>query len=920
MSVKSSIAGVGSLVPGSTSYSITITRGINYSAQTWTANQVQIVNNTTGWLFPITGTQKTGQSPNRDVIIAATPVTLTLFYDAASIIAGNNYTIFLRLPSGQQNTHSGYGGSSPYGTGVVKWTDYCSVALTAPASTPGAPTGVTATPGDVSASVSFTAPASSGGSAITSYTVTSSPGGLTQTGASSPLTVTGLTNGTAYTFTVTATNTAGAGAVSSASTAVTPRTVPGAPTIGTATPGNVSASVSFTAPASNGGSAITSYTVTSSPGDFTGTGSGSSITVSGLTNGTAYTFTVTATNVAGAGAASGASTAVTPRTVPGAPTEVTATPGNGSASVSFTAPASTGGSAITSYTVTSSPGGFTGTGADDVSGSSITVSGLTNGTAYTFTVTATNAAGTGTASEASTAVTPRTVPGAPTIGTATPGDGSASVSFTAPASTGGSVITGYTVTSSPGGFTGTGSGSSITVSGLTNGTAYTFTVTATNAAGAGEASSASTAVTPSIFNTLSPSLTSSASSADVQSALATAASSTLTSVSFAGKSDAQARASLLPAVADVITTVQTRAAAATAGSAAASSVGVAIIELIKAANTLYKQSGVSIEKATVSQAVENLSAISIDATDSAALLATLKPELVSASLVGKSFSVEPAKIGAVVGGVSRYILKSTAGNNAPYQYTPMIPDEWYNLLLTSEVNGAGVPAPPVGAVISQLKYNADKIYFRQSSAATVQELAIGNSYSFIRNSRVYTYTVDAIGTVVDNYNSPAPCIPTGQRILTVSGWRAVEDLLNGDMVVTDTGAAVPAVIYTTTLTTCSKTAPITIPGKAGAPSIRLSPNHAVRMNNHTWQFPSNLLKSRADVTQDAPGQEVTYYHIALPNYLRDNLVLEGGVVAESFGSPFVKANGLQHAKFYTYNKRLDGFTRMAAGAVATKSA
>lgn len=91
---------------------------------------------------------------------------------------------------------------------------------------------------------------------------------------------------------------------------------------------------------------------------------------------------------------------------------------------------------------------------------------------------------------------PVTVPGAPTIGTATAGDGQAAVTFTAPASNGGAAITGYTVTSNPGGLTGTGSGSPITVTGLTNGVAYTFTVTATNSAGTGAASAASNAVTP----------------------------------------------------------------------------------------------------------------------------------------------------------------------------------------------------------------------------------------------------------------------------------------------------------------------------------------------------------------------------------------------------------------------------------------
>ncbi|QGW66406.1 autotransporter domain-containing protein [Lysobacter soli] len=92
--------------------------------------------------------------------------------------------------------------------------------------------------------------------------------------------------------------------------------LPDAPTIGTATAGDAEATVAFTAPASNGGSAITNYTVTANPGGNTATGNASPIRVNGLTNFVAYTFTVTAENTAGTGPASAASNSVVPNTAP----------------------------------------------------------------------------------------------------------------------------------------------------------------------------------------------------------------------------------------------------------------------------------------------------------------------------------------------------------------------------------------------------------------------------------------------------------------------------------------------------------------------------------------------------------------------------------------------------------------------------
>ena len=179
--------------------------------------------------------------------------------------------------------------------------------------------------------------------------------------------------------------------------------------------------------------------------------------------------------------------------LPGAPTSVSGIGGNTTIAVSWHAAAANG-HPITSYSVVASPGGHTCTTAGTLT---CTVSGLINGSTYTFRVTAANSIGSGPASAPSPGVIPATVPGAPSGAAATPADSSAVVSWSAPGSTGGVPITGYTATSAPLGRTCTTTGAlTCTVVGLLNGTSYTFSVTATNAKGTGPASTASAGVTP----------------------------------------------------------------------------------------------------------------------------------------------------------------------------------------------------------------------------------------------------------------------------------------------------------------------------------------------------------------------------------------------------------------------------------------
>lgn len=153
-----------------------------------------------------------------------------------------------------------------------------------------------------------------GGRAVT-YTATSTPGSFTATSTNpSPITVTGLASGTAYTFAVTGINASGETSSSATTNSITASTVPQAPTIGTVTrTDNTTVSVPFTAGAT-GGSTITSYTVTSSPSiSLSTSGTTSPLTVTGsFALNQAYTFTMAAVNANGTSSTSSASNSVTP--------------------------------------------------------------------------------------------------------------------------------------------------------------------------------------------------------------------------------------------------------------------------------------------------------------------------------------------------------------------------------------------------------------------------------------------------------------------------------------------------------------------------------------------------------------------------------------------------------------------------------
>ena len=442
---------------------------------------------------------------------------------------------------------------------------------------PGVPTvGAATATGQTTATVMFTVPVSNGGATITSYTATSSPGGvigtLTQAG-SGTITVTGLTAGTAYTFTVTATNSVGTQSALAASNSVTTPTVPPPPAVVPTPPIVV----------------VTTPPVASITRPVTGIARANEETVvfASIPTGDATTLPVSVTIPSGA-----VSTDVTVWIAPAVTAseaasgfvtiKVWATDSADLSITKFDKPLVVDlGKVATGTTAAYSQDGIVWTTIELLSGTTLpdgvqegyyvsvdgstmiltrhltyfgvkivqvplmltssavtlkggesltlTTSGGSGGGVVGFKTTTPQVcrvssaglvvavfagegdcvvlatkAGTGTYLDAASSPLSitifKTVPDAPIIGTATAtGPNSATVTFTAPASNGGSEITSYTAFSSPIGLIGVlaknGSGM-IQITGLTSGTAYSFTVTATNSVGTSLASAASNSITP----------------------------------------------------------------------------------------------------------------------------------------------------------------------------------------------------------------------------------------------------------------------------------------------------------------------------------------------------------------------------------------------------------------------------------------
>jgi hypothetical protein len=164
----------------------------------------------------------------------------------------------------------------------------------------------------------------------------------------------------------------------------------------------------------------------------------------------------------------------------------------------------------------------------------------------------------------------------------------------------------------------------------------------------------------------------------------------------------------------------------------------------------------------------------------------------------------------------------------------------------------------------------------------------------------------------DELDSGVQCFVAGTKVLTAAGYKAVETLASSDKIVTADGRTVAFNLYSTHVKSATKeTAPYVIPAntfgsKSPASDLTLSPLHAIQSHKGVWQIPKYAALTHSAIQQVCLGEQVTYYHVELPNFFTDNIVAEGAIV-ESYGLKQTK--GMKNV--YKFNTSLNGFTRIS---------
>ena len=650
--------------------------------------------------------------------------------------------------------------------------------------------------------------------------------------------------------------------VKSASTSSAPSKL-AAPTIDSA--GNQTITIRWVSPTAenNGGSAVTGYTIkiyneTASTSTTTSADAGDTEkTISSLVNGNSYTFTIVATNGIGSSDESIKSVASVPGLIPAQPAAPSVTSiGNGTATIQWGAPVSVPaitGYTITIYNLTATTSTTTSAAAGETSKA---IGSLTNGSSYSFTIMAVNNIGPSIESVASDITIPYTVPGAPTSVSATPESLRALVTWTKPANNNGRAVSSYTITAlqngnpvltpvvingedNTGGY----------VFGLSNSTAYTFTVKATNLAGDSSASSASEPVTPD----------SDAPTTAVTTALSTGNTATITNYIN------DTVATTPEETADLTIEMRLSLKAATGNSTTQQKVDtkLAYIDAMRA-----------------KVGTDNFTIPSDKFTDFIRTLNTVTSEPLVPKPIVSFVPVFTASSATVdVAGVSEA------------DYLQFEVPVGYSIVLQNGANSI------------RLTYNGTNYSDDNANTYTAGSVIVLGSK---------TFTLIGIGTgafgVQDN--EQIICITKGSKILTPNGEVAVETLRVGDSVLTGEGRTVPITKMQQIVVVAASAinAPYVIEKDAfglGVPPNRLevSPRHAIQLPHGLWEIPREAANVNKMVYQNKAmiGKQVVYYHYALSNYATDTTVVNGQVT-ECLNDGQVKES-------YLWNEAKQGYVR-----------
>ena len=640
---------------------------------------------------------------------------------------------------------------------------------------------------------------------------------------------------------------------------------PEAPTITSVTEANEhgEAVVSFTAPATSAYSSILGYRITTSPETEMTEGASSPITIHGLSGATTYTINVVAYNANGSGATASISKAIAayvPATM-SAPT--ISSVGDGQVAIAWTAP-NTGGSAITGYTITVSnvTDSTTTTTSAAAGASSKTITGLTNGKFYTFSIVATNGVGNSLTSLESNSAKPFTAPSAPTGVTAVGNSLSALVSWTVPANNGATILS-YTIAAITGGSpvaTKTVYGETTTsayIYDLTNSTAYTFTVYATNAEGDSSASTPSSSIIPA-SNTQTSAITSllSGNAAPLQSFISTVPTSTA-----AEKADATIDMRVAIKAATATATTEQKATAA--------------INFIDAMRAKISSDNYTIPTEKFADFITTLTTTTGESLPPLPIVAFV-PEY---DAVTKTAEV---------------VLDNTTSNEYVHIEVPI----GYSFLLKN------------GNESVLLTFDGTQFSDGVDTYTSGSSIVLGN--------RTFTFVGIGSLTIKQELFVDVICVVKGSKVLTPAGNVNVEDLKVGDRVITCDGRIVPITKMRQTAVAKATTtnAPYVIEKDAfyiNCPPERLnvSPRHAIMIKPGLWEIPVEAAKEKKDAVyqnKEALGQKVVYYHFSLQNYQSDNVIVNG--------QPTESMNDGSCLESYVWDNELKGYKRVYKPRVA----